>query len=259
MLEGRKPDRKKSLACCTIVTTVCLFVGGLCGIAAYMSDRDKGLNTFTVGNVKIEAAEPGFPTDDSDNNGIPDECELMVPYKTVTKDPRIRNIGKNDAVVFLRITAPAEELSLILDDGTRQGASMSDLFWFKQKEDRDELHSNNFNPDWIRLPSLDGDLVDCPGINNEGRGLTYIFGYHMRLRPGEWTKTLFDKVQNKKYGSKTISPDETEVIRIESFAVQADDIIKSGSGVQTDGEISEADLTYIYSTFINQNRETLKK
>ena len=104
---------------------------------------------------------------------------------------------------------------------------------------------------------LDGEIVDCEGINDEGRGYVYIFGYHVRLEPGERTTTLFDKVQNKKYGSKTIAANEKELIRIEPYAIQADDILESGITIDTTGEISATDLSYIYQTFFNQNVDTL--
>lgn len=236
-----------------------LIMGIIAGRAyAYMSDRDKGINTLTVGNVHIEATEPEFPTKDENNNGVPDECELIIPYETILKDPRIKNTGKNDAVVFFKVTSPVEELTLISDDGTRQGTSPADLFWFKLKGDGEETHANHFNQEWVQLASLDGEFVDCPGINEEGKGYTYIFGYHTRIKPGESTKTLFDKVQNKKYGSKTIGPNEVETIRLEAFAIQADEIAANGGTVFTDGEISESDLTYIYNVFFNQNKERVK-
>lgn len=95
-------------------------------------------------------------------------------------------------------------------------------------------------------------------MNDEGRGKVYIFGYHTRIEPEETTETLFDKVQNKKYGSKTIGPNEVETIHIESYAIQADEIRRAGINVDTSAEISEQDLAYIYNTFCNQNAENLK-
>lgn len=60
-------------------------------------------------------------------------------------------------------------------------------------------------------------------------------------------------MQNKKYGTRTVSANEVEQIRIEAYAVQADDIHRSGIEVNTSGTLTEEDLTYIYQVFINQN------
>lgn len=234
------------------------------GILAYQTNSDMTGNIFTTGNVRITSWEPGFPTEDKDKgsgekgkDGVPDDCELVIPFETISKDPRIKNTGTNDCVVFFRVTAPVEDLTLIHDDGTRTEAEPCDLFWFKQADDSDGSHENNFNANWQELTAIDGQFVHCDGINEEGRGKVYIFGYKTRLASNEVTSTLFDKVQNKKYGSRTISANEVEQIRIESFAVQADEVLRLGSEVPTDGEISEEDLTYIYEVFINQNAETV--
>lgn len=231
-----------------------LFAGG---VLAYMTKRDGLINTFTVGDVHIKAWEPSFPTEDEDGNGVPDECELVIPYETILKDPRIKNAGNNDAVVFFKVTSPVEMVNLILDDGTRPGKQEADLFWFKQKDDPEDLHENNFNENWVELKGIDNKIVECASCNNEGRGYTYIFGYHVRMSPGDITEALFDKVQNKRYGSETIKADEIEQIRVEAYAVQADDIMKEGILVDTGSELPEETLAYIYQAFCNQNTEAL--
>ena len=256
-----KPGRQKKF----IIGCACLALAGalvICGITAYQTDTDSLKNTFLIGEVRIESYEPSFPTKDTDEgrvDGVPDECELMIPYETIPKDPYIKNTGVNDCIVFFRITVPAEVLNLINDDGTRVKDVEEDLFWMKLKDDPDDQHRNNFNPNWVELIQLDRKIVDCEGINEEGRGRTYIFGYHQRLCPSKTTETLFDKVQNKKYGSRTIGPDEIEQIKVEAFAIQADYIKQAGIDVPTDGEITEESLTYIYQVFVNQNEETVGK
>ena len=223
------------------------------GLYAYFTDIDDNINVFTIGDVHIKAWEPAFPTEDTDGNGVPDECELLIPHETIPKDPRIKNTGTNDAVVFFKVTAPVELINVISDDGSRLGEKEEDLFYFKQAEDSEDTHQNHFDENWIELTSLDREIVGCAECNEEGKGFTYIFGYHTRLDTGEETSTLFDKVQNKKYGTRTVSANEVEQIRIEAYAVQADDIHRSGIEVNTSGTLTEEDLTYIYQVFINQN------
>lgn len=67
-----------------------LSVGLIGGALAYMSDTDAGINILKVGNVQITASEPHFPTEDGNNNGVPDDCELLIPHATIPKDPRGR-------------------------------------------------------------------------------------------------------------------------------------------------------------------------
>lgn len=257
----REPSGRKKpflIGCAVLALAGAAVIGS---ILAYQTKSEMDDNIFTIGEVKIEASEPSFPTkDDPDEgrtDGVPDDCELVIPYETIPKDPRIKNVGKNDCIVFFRVTAPAEILNLINDDGTRVKNVEEDLFWMKTKDTPDDVHENRFNPNWIRLTDLDGKFVDCEGINDEGRGKTYIFGWHNILNPSKSTETLFDKVQNKKYGSRTIGPDEIENIKIESFAIQSEFIKRAGIDVPTTGEISQEDLTYIYQVFVNQNADSV--
>lgn len=267
----REPSGRSKLKTILGMASIML-AGGLIvgGILAYQTDTDEATNIFTVGEVKITATEPNFPTKDDPEegrvDGVPDECELVVPHETLPKDPSIQNVGINDAVVFFRITNPAEVLNLINDDGTRIKDILEDLFWMKQLDDPDDFHDNHFDENWIELRTLDRELVKCEGINNEGNGKTYIFGYHVVLKPGESTTTLFDKVQNKKYGSRTIEPDEIEQIKVEAFAIQSEEIKKAGvdmseayGTVSTEGELDEETLTHIYKVFVNQNQADVGK
>lgn len=266
--EAAKPRQRepsKGLRRRAAALYVSLALGGILaagGMGAYYTSAELADNVFTVGEVKIMASEPAFPTRDTSEgrvDGVPDECEMLIPYETIPKDPRIQNTGYNDCIVFFRVTAPVETLNLINDDKTRTENVQEDLFWFKLDGDSDSTHKNHFNPKWVELASVDGQIVDCPGVNDEGKGKTYIFGYHKKIVPSEWTETLFDKVQNKKYGSRTIKANEVEQIKIESFAIQASEIHRAGKEINTDGSLNETDLTYIYKAFVNQNEAAVGK
>lgn len=248
------PVKKRWLVPAALILASGIALAGS-GIWAYMTDSDGKINKFTVGNVHITAQEPHMPTEDEDNDGVPDECELLVPLQEVPKDPSITNTGKNDCVVFFRVTCPVEDLNLINDDGTRGESGPCDIFWMKQKEDAATLHQNHFDEKWVELRSLDHKFVTCQGINNENRGYTYIFGYSTKLKNGQTTSNLFDKIQNKKYGSRTISANEVEQIRLESYAIQAEEIYKAGIDIDTSGTLDEETLTHIYKVFVNQNVE----
>lgn len=258
--KGRKRRRKLAVGCACAVAACAAFASGL---IAFHTDSEGMGNLFTIGNVTIEAHEPGFPTKDTPEggrvDGVPDDCELMIPYEEIPKDPYIRNIGKNDAIVYFRVTVPVERLNLIHDDGTTDKGVDADLFWMKLDSDAESVHANHFREGWVELSELDGEFVDKEGVNDEGRGKTYIFGWHVPLKSGQSTDKLFDKVQNKKYGSNTIRADEPEIIRVESFAIQSEFVMREGIDIDPSGELSEEDLTYIYQAFVNQNEETVGK
>lgn len=247
--------KKRILTGIVAVALLMAFGAGGMSLYAYLADTDDGINVITIGDVHINAWEPSFPTLDEDKDGVPDDCELVIPYEEISKDPRIQNTGTNDALVFFKVTVPVELITAIDDEGNRLDEELKDLFWFKQKDDFESFHQNNWNSAWIELTEADHKFVDNPGCNIEGRGYTYIFGYHTRIRGGETTATLFDKVQNKKYGSRTISANEKETVILEAYAVQADSIYRDGTKLVTNGEISEEDLTYVYRVFINQNKK----
>ncbi len=250
-LPKKRHKRKRLLFPVLILVLGLTVTGG--GIWAYMTATDDTVNKFTIGDVHISAKEPNMPTEDEDGDGVPDECELLVPLEEIPKDPVITNTGTNDCIVFFRVTVPVEELNLIGDDGRRGDKAPADIFWMKQKEDPAGFHQNHFDENWIELGELDHEFVHCDGINNEGNGYTYIFGYHVRLKNGDTTTALFDKIQNKKYGSRTISANETEQIKLETFAIQAENIYQAGINIDTSGTLDEQTLTHIYKVFINQN------
>ena len=256
---NRRAGRKTMAAGAACLSLAAVVLIG--GMLAYQTVSKTDDNIFTIGHVEINAWEPNFPTEDDPDkgrvDGVPDECELMIPFRTISKDPRIKNTGKNDCIVFFRVTNPAEILNLVNDDGTRLKNVEEDIFFLKKGSASDDEHANSFNDGWIRLDGLDGKIIDKEGVNDEGRGREYIFGWHVRLAPGEKTATLFDKIQNKKYGSRTIRADEIEQIKVESFAIQADFVKRKGLDIPTDEELSKADLEYIYNVFINQNVDTV--
>lgn len=68
---------------------------GIGGTVAYLASGTKNVeNTFTIGSVETEVTENHFELKDD---------------KTVSKDPQIKNVGKNDCYVRVRINfTPAD-------------------------------------------------------------------------------------------------------------------------------------------------------
>ncbi|CAB1241187.1 conserved protein of unknown function [Ruminococcaceae bacterium BL-6] len=91
-----KLTRTKKIAAAVAAVAV---IGGMAvgSTLAYLTDQKEATNTITVGDVKIELLEPGFPT------GSPPSME---PGMKQAKDPYLENTGSNPAYVRLRVDIP---------------------------------------------------------------------------------------------------------------------------------------------------------
>lgn len=91
-----------------IAAVVLLLVFIVGGAIAYFTDTETKTNTFTIGSVDITLTETGWDAlTDTDEDGIPDLAEDMMPGDSVTKDPLITNVStKNPAYVFVKLEVP---------------------------------------------------------------------------------------------------------------------------------------------------------
>lgn len=91
-----------------IAAVVLLLVFIVGGAIAYFTDTETKTNTFTIGSVDITLTEAGWDAlTDTDEDGIPDLAEDMMPGDSVTKDPLITNVStKNPAYVFAKLEVP---------------------------------------------------------------------------------------------------------------------------------------------------------
>lgn len=249
--------KRKSMALASGFLALCLMVG--MAVAYYMA-QDSAANVFTIGRIHIIQNETKFPTEDKDKgtgekgkDGVPDECELVIPYAEIPKDPYIQNVDRNDCIVFMKVKNPAEMLTLIGEEGGRGKEALCDLFWLKQEDDADTSHENRFEENWVEITAVDTGLFEKdPEVNEEGNCRSYLFAYRTKLAPNEKTTPLFGKIQNKKYGSRTISANEVENIKIESFAIQAEYLMQDGIDIDTSGVMDEETLTAIWQMYFNQ-------
>ena len=94
---------------------ILLLTGVLClasvgGVSAYLTDYDKVSNQFTVGKVDVELTE---------DNWKPDDHKKIEPGKVISKDPRIKNTGINDAYAYLEVSIPTANVIAAADIGSR--------------------------------------------------------------------------------------------------------------------------------------------
>ena len=74
-------DRKKVIIAVAALALLCASILVIRGINAYLTDRETVANTFTVGEVTIDALEPNYPGNGSD------ETEDVLPLEEIKKDP----------------------------------------------------------------------------------------------------------------------------------------------------------------------------
>ena len=275
-----------------ILTAVLLLLVSFGFTYAFYTDNESHINKLTMGKIQIDLEEPDWDETDETGgpnntpNGIPDAAEKATGNKQINKNPVVENTGMNEAIIFLRITCPKENVTMIADNGLivknlnsdgspnelyPRGTSLNtttahfyqDLFYFKLTSDIPGNHVNHFNiattdkPDtnnkyWIRLPDAE--------YNNDTQHI-YVFGYNSNVQKGEKTEPLFDIVQVKNIIENEIAINNIEKIKVEAYAIQSDNIIymenetakSSNLAVLTTDEQKRAFLTTVLNTYINQN------
>ena len=132
------------------------------GTAAYLTDFESATNSFTVGKVDIELDEP---------NWKPDENTKLVPTQVIKKDPFVKNLGVNDAFVYLEVSVPVRNVITAALDGTRNALAKTEVFSYTK------------NKEWTQMERKE-----------IGQNMVYTYVYNSILKPGEKTATLFNTV-----------------------------------------------------------------
>lgn len=118
---------RKSKKQMVMAAAACAMMGVMAigGTMAYLTDSETATNTFTIGQVKIDLEEPGYPGNDSD------AVKNIIPNQEIVKDPQIENTGNNDALVFLRVEVPQETFTELDADNNIGEKKPQDLFKLK--------------------------------------------------------------------------------------------------------------------------------
>ena len=170
---------------CIIIAIVILVTGG---VFAYLTSTDHKSNIFTVGSIKISLTEP---------NWNPSSAQDFLPGDSISKDPKINNIGRNSAYVYLKVVNPLIELS-----NNTEGP----------------LFNYTTNTGWTQLSTTD----DC------GYRITTYY-YDTALNPNASTASLFNSVTIADYSSEL---DEIQEIAINAYGIQSN-YLESGSTIQS--------------------------
>lgn len=213
---------------CFVILAMTIF-----GTTMYLTDNDTATNTVTVGDIKIDLLEPNW----EDTNDV-------VPNQELPKDPQIKNVGINDAIVFMKLEVPVENITLTADDGTKGTKTKNELFWFKDTADGASSHVNNFDSNWVHLETKD-QSADLTGTSR-----TYVFAYTAPISRNELTTPLFDKIQMKNFIENEIAAGKAEQIEINSYGIQASEVLESG--IDLTDTLDKGNLSKIYDAFVKQ-------
>ena len=141
-----------------------------------------------MGSIKIELQE---------SNWNPSTGQNVLPGQPINKDPKINNIGRNAAYVYIKVVNPIVQL----DNGS-SGV----------------LFNYTTNSGWTQL-----DQVEQCGY----RATTYY--YNTALNPSSSTTTLFDTVTINDYSSDV---DDNQVLDIYGYGIQST-YLATGSTVES--------------------------
>ena len=217
-----KKQLLRTLMACGLVVSV---AAG--GTVAYLTDAETATNTFTVGKVKIDLEEPGYPGNDSD------EVKNIIPNQEIEKDPQIENTGNNDALVFLRVEVPQETFT-DEDDGT----------WEQKKQDLFKLKGISDQWELLRTETT---------TDADGKAKTsYVYGYKKALAKGSTTDKLFQKVQLKNAVESDLRGNVEDII-VTACAIQATDIQDVDLTPGSDGTLGKDVLDQVYEIFLKQS------
>ena len=196
-------------------TALCGLVGiiAIGGTAAYLTDYDSAVNEFTVGKVDIELLEP---------NWHPEEHTDMEPTEVLSKDPQIKNIGVNDAFVYLEVSVPMADIITADSAGNRVDSKLTELFTFTKK--------NN----WTQLESK---------VSGDHR--VYTYAYNEILEPQQTSGALFDSVTFANIIEGQLDAAQLEV-PVRAYAIQT---VNTGDDSGTVAQQAQA----AYQKYVNQN------
>lgn len=234
-----------------LITAGCVFLAALTlGITfAYLTDNKDVDNVFTIGDVYLKIEEPSYPEDESDR--------IMVAYSKINKNPMVTNTGTNDEFVFMKVTVPLEDVTLVDADGKKDdnGKIKQEIFKLISNSNGAETQGNiSYDPNWVFICDESTDNTH-----------SYIFAYNKVLLASNnttadtvdrvKTEALFDEVQLKSFIEGEISENVVEKIEIEAYGIQADKLF-SINDLNPDSP-TEQQLKDIYNIYVRQNGGTL--
>ena len=185
------------------------------GAMAYLTDYDTAANEFTVGKVDIELQEPGWN---------PDEYDKLVPTQDIKKDPQVKNVGINDAFVYLEVSVPVAKVITADSEGKRNKLKDTELFTYTPGKD------------WLLMDSY-----------MSGTNMIYQYVYTKILPANQTSSALFEKMTFANIIEGQLDGQVLNV-PVRAYAIQT---VNTGDGQESVVEQAKAAFT----KYINQNKQ----
>ena len=204
-----RKSKKQAFLLCLALAAI-LLAGSA---AAYFTDREQVKNHLTIGKVDITLTEPKW-------DAVPEkEKQDITPNKKLIKDPKVTNVGINDAFVFVTVQVPVADVITANQDGSRNPKALT------------ELYSWTVNSGWTRM----GNAADIKNESNVvvAHEYKYVYGTESActaLAKGITTPELFSSVtfanviEGEKMPDGTAREEAATDIDLKAFAIQTTDL-----------------------------------
>ena len=225
IMNGKKVKR-------IIIAAALLAVLAISGISAYFTDGDTATNTFTVGKVEIDLQEPSWN---------PDIATAITPKEEFPKDPKVKNIGENDAFVFLEVVVPYANVVTANDDGTKNEAADIELF------------SYDVNSGWAEVGEATKDA--------DAGTITHLYAYGTgtvmtALAKDAATPTLFDYIKFANVVEDQALEGTTQNVVVNAYAIQTTNINDEKTDLDGKNDDGKVDPDAVWSVIANQSPAT---
>jgi len=160
-------------------------------VAAVQTQPSQVVNQFTPGVIRVKLEEPSYH-----------EGQLLLPGKTIRKDPLVKNIGNRECYAFLTVDIPMRVIRLAGDPFGAAGQ---------------ERELVTFTPD-EKWSFILNEIITDP--EEDSRYNRYVYGYSDILRPAEETVPLFTYMTAAEYLEGDLEDGAGINIPIRAMAVQ---------------------------------------
>ena len=206
--------------------------------SSYFIQKETAENVIALGKISVKLEEEFTPP------------ENVLPGREFIKAPYLVNHGTKDEFVFLGVTIPKENITLLKEQGgilknkgsyelfrmiaESSGTELSNPFGTADFDTAFSYHKGTPEEGWIFIEASSQDTAD-----------TYIFGYNKKISPDESTIKLFDKVKLKNFINGEAVGEKN--IDIQPYAIQADSLNATELSEHYLDNVTENDLKIIFS------------
>lgn len=248
--------KKKKIKYIAVFTLALVIMMGV--LVAYLKSTGTLTNLFTVGSAKVDIEE------DFENN------KTISPGQEVTKAPKAKNSGTIDEYIFMKVSVPQMEISVLnniekapgvdpntkekqsifsVDVETAEPVSHTKTAVVEESTTYSDFNYNTTADDksgsWVFVKT---ETIAATATEPEYK--SFIFGYNRALSPQEQTQTLFDKVSLKRFMEEELPGGESVNIKVDSMCLQADNL--DGNTIANSSALTSAELGALYTVCKNK-------